>query len=143
PVDTSLDLHTMSGDITVEGVKGEIVVDTMNARVNLTNVSGNVLAHSLNGSLKVVMDSVDSSRPLSFTTMNGTIDVTLPGDYKGNVKINTTHGGIYTDFEFRLGGGTLTQSNNTPDGKFKVKFDRDHALSGTINGGGPEATFKS
>src|SRR5438552_2957615 len=79
-----------------------------------------VVAHSLNAMMKVTMDSVDPAKPLSFTTMNGTIDVTLPADYKGNVKMSSHNGAIYTDFEFRLGGGTITQSNNTPDGKFIV-----------------------
>src|SRR5947208_9680580 len=64
PTDTSLDLHTLNGEINVEGVKGEIVVDTLNARVNLTNVSGNVVAHSLNAMMKVTMDSVDPAKPL-------------------------------------------------------------------------------
>src|SRR5437588_4051386 len=49
PPDTSLDLHTLHGEINVEGVKGEIAVDGLNGKVTLTNVSGNVLAHSLNG----------------------------------------------------------------------------------------------
>jgi DUF4097 and DUF4098 domain-containing protein YvlB len=142
PVNTSLDLHTLSGEIAVEGVKGELVVDTLNGKVGLTNVSGNVLAHSLNGAIKVSMDAVDPAKPLSFITLNGTIDVTLPADYKGNLKVGTHNGAVYTDFEFRMGGGTITQSNQTPDGKYKVKIDNE-GFTGTINGGGPEATFKS
>ena len=35
----------------------------------------------------------------------------------------------------------LFRSNDTPDGKFKVKMDR--TITGTINGGGTEATFKT
>ncbi|HTS65221.1 MAG TPA: DUF4097 family beta strand repeat-containing protein [Candidatus Acidoferrales bacterium] len=143
PPDTSLDLHTMSGAINVEGVKGEIVVDTMNGKASLTGVSGNVLAHSMNGSLVVTLDAADPSKPLSFTTMNGTIDVTLPADYKCNLKLSTGHGEVYSDFDVKLGGGTITQSNATGDGKFVVNIDRDRTLTGTINGGGPEATFKT
>jgi hypothetical protein len=143
PPDTSLDLHTLHGEINVDGVKGEIAVDTTNGKVTLTNVSGNVLAHSMNGPMHVTMDRVDPAKPLSFTSMNGTIDVTLPADYKGNVKLSTGHGGVYSDFDFKLGGGTMTQQNNTTDGKFKVMMDRDRTLTGTINGGGPEATFKT
>ena len=141
PADTSLTLHTMSGEINVEGVKGEIDVDTMSGKVTLTGVGGNVLAHSMNGSIKAAMDSVDASKPLSFTTMNGTIDVTLPADFKANVKIGTEHGAVYSDFDFKLGGGVMTTENNTAEGKYKVKMDR--GLTGTINGGGAEATFKS
>ena len=142
PADTSLDLHTMHGELNVEGVHGELVVDCLNGKANLTNVSGNVLAHSQNGAIKVIMDRVDAGKPLSFITLNGAIDVTLPADYKGNVKISSLHGAIYTDFEMKIGPGSITQSNSTSDGRFRVTVG-DRGYSGTINGGGAEATFKS
>ncbi|MEO8594974.1 MAG: DUF4097 family beta strand repeat-containing protein [Candidatus Solibacter sp.] len=142
PPDTSLTLHTMSGEINVEGVKGELAVDTMNGKINLKDVSGSVLANTMNGAMTVVMDAVDAGKPLSFTSMNGTIDVTLPASFKSNVKMRTDHGAIYSDFDFQPGsGGAVTQKNDTPDGRFKVKIDR--TISGTINGGGTETTFKT
>jgi DUF4097 and DUF4098 domain-containing protein YvlB len=142
PPDTSLNLHTLHGAITVEGVHGEIEVETLNGRANLTNVSGNVLANSNNGQITVSMDRVDTSKPLSFATLNGTIDVTMPADWKANVKLNTWHGAVYSDFDFKLGGGgVITQGNNTGDGRYKVKVD--NTIVGSINGGGPEATFKT
>ena len=140
PPDTSLKLHTMHGEITVEGVKGELDVDSMNGKITLTNVSGSVLANTMNGKMKVSMDAVDANKPLSFSSMNGTIDVTLPANFKGNVKLRTDHGEIYSDFDFKMGGGAITQKNDSADGKFKVKMDR--TITGTINGGGTEATFQ-
>jgi DUF4097 and DUF4098 domain-containing protein YvlB len=138
PADTSLKLHSLHGEINVEGVSGEIDVDSLNGAVTLTNVSGNVLAHSLNGAIKVSMDRVDATKPMSFSTLNGSIDVTLPADFKANVKLTTDHGEIYSDFDFKL-GGNITQRNDTSDGRFRVRVDR--TLTGTINGGGAEATF--
>ena len=141
PPDTSLTLHTMHGEIAVEGVKGELDVDSMNGKITLTNVSGSVLANAMNGAMKVTMDSVDPNKPLSFSSLNGTIDVTLPADFKANLKLRTDHGEIYSDFDFKLGGGAVTEKNDSADGKFKVKMDR--TITGTINGGGTEATFKT
>jgi DUF4097 and DUF4098 domain-containing protein YvlB len=142
PADTSLKLHSMHGDIAVDGVHGEIDANNLNGKVTLNNVSGSVVAHSLNGTLKVSMDSVDQSKPLSFSTLNGSIDVTLPADFKGNVKLSADRGEIYSDFDFKLTGSPLvTQKNDTADGKFRVRVDR--TMSGTINGGGTEATFKT
>ena len=143
PVDTSLDLNCMNCPVRVEGVNGEIAVESMNGKVTLANVSGNVLAHSMNGTLLVTMNRVDPAKPLSFTTMNGTIDVTLPADFKANVKLSTGHGEIYSDFDFKLGGGTITQQNNSSEGRFRVSLERDRSLVGNINGGGSEATFKT
>jgi hypothetical protein len=141
PTGTSLTLRTMSGPIQVDGVKGEFDLNTMNGTLTLNGVSGSILAHSMNGPIKATMDSVDQSKPLSFSTMNGTIDVTLPADLKANVKLRTDHGAVYSDFEFKLGPGVITQRNDTADGKFRVKMDS--TISGAINGGGVEATFKT
>jgi DUF4097 and DUF4098 domain-containing protein YvlB len=141
PPDTSLKLNTMHGEIAVEGVKGELDISSMNGKITLANVSGSVLANTMNGTMKVSMDSVDPNKPLSFSSMNGTIDVTLPADFKGNVKLRTDHGEVYSDFDFKLSGGAITQKNDSSEGKFKVTMDR--TISGTINGGGTEATFKT
>lgn len=141
PPDTSLVLRNLNGEINVEGVKGEIDVNSHNGRITLTNVSGSVLANTMNGAMKVTMDAVDANKALSFSSMNGPIDVTLPASFKANVKLRTDHGEIYSDFEFKLAPGAITQQNDTRDGKFRVKLDR--TITGTINGGGTEATFKT
>jgi DUF4097 and DUF4098 domain-containing protein YvlB len=141
PANTALSLHTMSGAITVEGVKGDLDVNSMNGKITLTNVSGSVLAHSMNGGMVISLAAVDAAKPLSFTTMNGTIDVTLPADFKANAKIRTDHGEVYSDFDFKLAGGAVTQKNDTADGKFKVTIDK--TITGSINGGGAEATFQT
>lgn len=141
PPDTSLMLRTMQGEINVEGVKGEIDVSSQNGQINLTHVSGSVLANTMNGAMHVSMDSVETNKPISFSSMNGEIDVTLPADLRANVKLRTDHGEIYSDFEFKLGPGTITQQNDSADGKFRVKMDR--TIAGTINGGGPQATEAS
>ena len=84
--------------------------------------------------------SVVSTSPTR--TLNGSIDVTLPADFKGNVKLSADRGEIYSDFDFKLTGSPLvTQKNDTADGKFRVRVDR--TMTGTINGGGTEATFKT
>ena len=141
PPDTSLPLRNLNGETAVEGVKGELDVNSNNGKITLTSVSGSVLANTLNGTIKVTMDSVDANKPLSFSSLNGTIDVTLPADFKANVKLRTDHGEVYSDFDFKLGPGVITQQNDTADGKFKVKMER--TITGTINGGGTEATFKT
>jgi len=105
------------------------------------NIDGLTEPDTLVNVIKPLWDSVDPNKPLSFSSMNGTIDVTLPADLKANVKLRTDHGQIYSDFEVKLGGGAITEKNDTPDGKFKVKMDR--TITGTINGGGTEATFKT
>jgi DUF4097 and DUF4098 domain-containing protein YvlB len=145
PRRSSLDLKTLNnGDIFVEGVEGEIDADDLNGKVTLTHVSGSVVAHSLNGSLTVTIDREDPSKPMSFSTLNGDIDVTLPPTTKANVRMKTDNGSIYSDFEVKLAPQSspmTTDSGKQKDGTFRLRFDR--MLRGTINGGGPDYQFVS
>jgi hypothetical protein len=145
PVNTSLKLKgTNGGHITVEGVNGEIDVNNLNGGITLTNVSGSVLAHSLNGAVKVSMTRVDPGKQLSFSTLNGSIDVGLPADFKANLKLKADNGDIFTDFDVKFdstGSKPITENNTGDKGKFRVRFDK--TIYGTINGGGPEASFQT
>jgi hypothetical protein len=145
PVNTSLNLRgTNGGHITVDGVNGDIDVNNLNGGITLTNVSGTVIAHSLNGAVKVAMNRVTPGKQLSFSTLNGSIDVTLPADLKANLKLKADNGDIFTDFDVKFdaaGSKPITESNSGQNGKFRVRFDK--TIFGTINGGGPEASFQT
>ena len=93
PVETSVNLKgTNGGHISVEGVHGEIDVNNLNGAIDLTNVSGSIIAHSLNGSIKATVSRVDPGKQLSFSTLNGSIDVALPPDLKANLKLHSDNG---------------------------------------------------
>jgi hypothetical protein len=138
PVNTSLKLNVTHGDTKVDGVRGEIDAESTHGDISLTGVSGTVVANTVHGSLKVSMNQVDQSKPLSFTTMSGEIDVTLPADLKANVKLRALHGEIWSDFDMKLTGSSPS-SSRTPAGRYQIVMDR--TMNGTINGGGVDATF--
>lgn len=140
PVDTSLQLESSNGSVNVDGVHGELDLTSHNGAITATNVSGTVVADTHNGALKVSLDRVDPNKPLAFTSYNGPIDVTLPSNFKANVKLRASQGEIYTDFDVKLmPGQSLTEPNNTPDGHYRVRTSQ--VINGTINGGGTDATF--
>jgi hypothetical protein len=142
PPDTSLKLSSHNGSVDVEGVHGEIDVENHNGGIKLVNVSGTVLADSQNGGIHVTMDRVDAGKPSAFSSVNSTIDVTLPADLKASLKMRSSQGSIYSDFDMNVTSGrATTQKNNTSDGKFRVEFDR--TVLATINGGGTDMTFNT
>lgn len=145
PRRSSLRLKCMNdGDIYVENVDGEIDANNLNGKVTLKNVAGSVVAHSLNGAVTASLDRIDPNKPMSFSTLNGDIDVTLPGTLKANVRMKTDNGEIYSDFDVKLVAGVSPDGRNSgkqADGSYHLKFD--HTLRGTINGGGPEFQFTS
>jgi DUF4097 and DUF4098 domain-containing protein YvlB len=143
PVDTSLHLRSSNGSIHVEGVHGEVDAEAHNGGLKILNVSGSVLANTHNSTVIVTMDRVDPGKPSAFSTLNGSIDVTLPADLKATLKMTTDNGSIYSDFDVNVSAGrAVTQPNNTSDGRYRVRFD--HTVMGAINGGGgADLTFRS
>ena len=145
PARANLVLKTLNdGEIVVDQVQGEIEIDDLNGPVTLTRVSGSVVAHSLNGAVKATILAVEVGKPMSFTSLNGDIDVTLPPEFKGNAVMKTDNGEIYSDFDIKIDYSTdkpTVEGSTGKGGKFKVKLD--HTMRGSINGGGPEMQFKT
>ncbi len=145
PVNTSLKLSCINdGDIVVDHISGEIEVDNTNGGVKLTNVSGSVIAHALNQNVVAKLNQVAPNKSMSFSSLNGDVDVTFPADTKARVKLKTDNGEIYTDFDIRLDAGgqkPVIEDGRANHGKYRVRVD--HAMYGTINGGGPEFQFQT
>jgi len=145
PGRASLNLRSVNGKgINVESVEGDIDVDSMNGGVNLKDVSGTVVAHAMNGRLVVSLKKVTPDKPMSFSTINGTVDVTLPAAIAANMKISNHWGKVYTDFDMALTTETDGKKENGAEGRprFRVQVDKT-TMTGKVNGGGPEITFRS
>lgn len=145
PRRSSLQLRCVNnGKIDIEQVDGEIDANDLNGGITLKDVAGSVVAHSLNGQVLATLDRVDPSKPMSFSTLNGNIDVTLPENVRANVRMKTDNGDIYSDFDVKLESGAHAVENeggHEQGGRYHIRFDR--TLHGTINGGGPEFQFTS
>jgi hypothetical protein len=128
------------GNITVENVSGDIEINNLNGSVDLKNVSGTVIADTLNGELNVALAKVTPDKPMSFSTMNGDIDVTLPLDVKANVRMKSERGDVFSDFDIALKPSLeKVEEGKKEGGKFRISFEK--SILGTINGGGPEFKF--
>jgi len=144
PVNTSLNVKTLAGgQIIIEGVSGEIEAQDLNGTVTIRNVSGSVVASSLNGGVTATMASVKGGSPMSFTSLNGNIDVSLPASVAADFSMKTMHGEIYSDFDVKLKtpATPVVEQSDAKKGKFKVHTDS--AVTGSVNGGGPEYRFST
>ncbi len=142
PVNSSLEIGTMNdGKIVVENVSGDLEIGGGNGSITLRNVSGNVVAHTMSGDIEAVLDRVTPDKPMSFSTMNGDIDITLPADIKATVKMKSQQGNIYSDFDVAVKQmpAKSGESEAPEKGKYRISFDK--GIYGTINGGGQEITF--
>ncbi len=143
PFATSLKLHAVNGgDIIVDNISGEIEIDNTNGNVTANHISGSAILHALNGKVLGTLDKVTPDKAMSFSSLNGDIDITLPADFKARVKLKSDNGEILSDFEVKLdasGRQPIVEDNRPSRGKYRVRFDK--VIYGTINGGGPEMQF--
>ena len=102
PARTNLNLSAFNDEVSVEGVDGEIEVTSVNGEITLRNVSGTVVAHATNGEVRVLLTRVTPDKPMSFTSLNGDVDVTLPASVRANFKLRSDRGDVYTDFDLQI-----------------------------------------
>src|SRR5262245_21818783 len=137
PLKTNLNLRTVNGgNIVVDGVEGEIEVSNTNGGVTLNNVAGSVVAHATNGRVVASLRDITPNKPMSFTSQNSNLDITLPANAKANLRMRTNNGAIYSDFDIQLQPTTPTVQGRPGGGGFRIETDR--TITGTINGGGPD-----
>lgn len=129
-------------ELRVEGVEGEINADTVNGSIFIADASGPVVAHSLNGRLTATLKQVPAGKPMSFSTLNGRIDVTMPANAKAELKINNQRGDTFSDFDLQISSSVSRSESGRENGP-KYKLNMERIVTAQINGGGPEISMRS
>ena len=129
------------GNIVVDNISGQIEINNVNGWIHCENVSGSVVANTVNGDVTVGFKSVNPQAAMAFSTLNGKVDVTFPGDLKAKVKLKAEQGDVFSDFDVAVDKGQT--SAEKPRGDHMYKITIDDWVYGTINGGGPEIMMKT
>lgn len=138
----SVDLKTVNqGAIRVKGVDGAHEVSNTNGPITMNNISGSVIADALNKDIIIGFDRIDSGSNMMFSSLNGDVDVKFPNTLKANVMARTDNGDVFTDFEMVTTNNKRSNKKRNANGVYRVK--REKGVSGSINGGGPDMTFKT
>lgn len=143
PARANVKLHTVNGgEIVVDSIDGDIDVSNVNGGITLTNVAGSVTAGTTNGSVRATMTRVTAERQMAFTSLNGTVDVTLPPATKANLRLRSDNGDVYSDFEVQLAPSVpVVQESRGTNGRYRIS--RNRSIVGAINGGGPEFELRT
>lgn len=137
----SMKLSTVNeGDIEVENVSGDLEINNTNGSITLKQIAGSAVAQTLNGEVHVVFTRVNADKAMSFSSMNGDIDVTFPAALKASLQLKSEQGDIFTDFDMQL-DKTATRVDKNEKGKGKFRVTVEKVMRGTVNGGGQEIQF--
>jgi DUF4097 and DUF4098 domain-containing protein YvlB len=141
PFATSLKLNLLkAGQISVDKLQGEVEANAMNGSLKLTHLEGTVVAHCLNGEVMAQVDKLTTNRPMSITTMNGSIKLILPADAKARVKMNALNGTVGSQFE--VSSPEKARVTVGPEG-LQSHGTHPKSITGAINGGGPLIQLKA
>ena len=129
-------VHAVSsnGRIELQNVRGHLNLRTSIGSIKLEEISGRVHAVSSNGRIEGIIESLEDEglfstdigridvkirkgiAPITATTSNGAIEVTLPADFSGKLDAKTSNGQIKSEFT-TLAGVTKRGFKNTLVGK--------------------------
>ena len=129
-------VHAVSsnGRIELQNVRGHLNLRTSIGSIKLEEISGRVHAVSSNGRIEGIIESLEDEglfstdigridvkirkgiAPITATTSNGAIEVTLPADFSGKLDAKTSNGQIKSEFT-TLAGVTKRGLKNTLVGK--------------------------
>jgi DUF4097 and DUF4098 domain-containing protein YvlB len=114
------EIKLINGSLEVAGVQGQVRASCINGRLTARALGGEARLATVNGKLDANFERALASVELS--SVNGSIDLTLPSDAKASIEANTVSGGIDNDFGLHAN-----------DHRFV-----GHDLRGELGGGGTE-----
>lgn len=120
PKGVRLVAKTVNGVIAAAGLQSDVDAHTVNGKITIAT-TGLASAHTVNGGIEVSMGTAAWSDQLEFTTVNGSIDLTVPPGINAQIHAATVNGGLTTDFPLTVSGRWGPKS-----------------LNGRIGNGGPD-----
>lgn len=103
PREARLAASTVNGNVEVGGLVAPVRASSTNGDVVL-EVGGEAEATSVNGSIRVAMRRPDPRSAMELSTVNGSILMLLPSEFRGYVDARTTNGSVGSDLPVQIEG---------------------------------------
>lgn len=91
-------IELVNGNLTIDGVAGEINASSVNGHVTGRNLRGEVKLATVNGPVEATFDRLDESKPVLLGSVNGSVVLIIPSDSNAIIKAGTVSGAITNDF---------------------------------------------
>lgn len=90
-------IDLVNGSLDLTGVSGEVRAECVNGRLEASNLSGRAKLGTVNGHLEARFDHLPGTN-VDMSSVNGSVELTIPSDSNAELEANTVSGGIENDF---------------------------------------------
>lgn len=142
PRHANVSLSTVNdGEIIVSNIVGNLELSNTNGPITARDISGSVIAESINATIDVNFASLDEVNASSFETLNGDIFVGIPVTAGAQLHLDSGQGEITSDFEVEVmpSEGTVRRDDDGNGTAIRI----ENVIVAKINGGGPVLRLKS
>lgn len=91
-------ISTVNGDVHVRGVSATGVLDSINGGVEVLDSDGRFSARTTNGDVRLQLKSLPDGDPVTLTTVNGSVVLSLPERSNADVRVVNRNGDFRSDF---------------------------------------------
>ena len=103
PVSAAVSANTVNGKVEVGRIEGDVTATTVNGSIEV-DAGGAVRAQTVNGSIDVRFGDAAGDEDLVFETVNGSIRLRVPRDLAVDLDVRTQNGSIVTDWNLPVVG---------------------------------------
>lgn len=114
-------IDLVNGNLDTDGLTGDLRGSLVNGSVKAHAVRGGTELSTVNGRVELTVDESDLKKPISLSSVNGSLVLSLPPDVNAKLNASSVTGGISSDFQIAVRGWFV-----------------GHSLEGELGHGGPE-----
>jgi DUF4097 and DUF4098 domain-containing protein YvlB len=131
PVSTHLDsVETVNGSVNISGVSGKVVAESVNGDLEVSDLAGDVGLSTVNGSIEAEFSRLEDQQRVNMETVNGRVSIDLPENADADISADTLNGGINaSDFGLETEKGFVGSDLNGKIGNGGARLNID-----TVNG---------
>jgi len=132
PANVVVDAQTYIGSVEVDGLAAGVTVRALNGTVRALNVSGPLALSSINGDVRLVVDSLALTDSVRLTTINGSVHADLPATTEGNFDLRTTNGTVHSDLPLPAEASNRTRKHLSGQIGSATRHVRLHTTNGRV-----------
>jgi len=131
PAATNLNLiETVNGEVDISGVSGNVVAETVNGSLDLVDLAADASMETVNGSVNASFAALAGKQNVKAATVNGRITLVLPADADVDINADTLNGSINARaFDLETEKGFVGSDLNGKIGNGSARLNLD-----TVNG---------